>query len=261
MNMMETPYYIQKIKLYLEEKQKINSAYSLRALARDFNLDSSSLSQVLRGRRILPLNVANTIADRMKLSDKERTLFFESLNRLRFSIDDIEIKKLDDRFMLDGSYYKVIAEWEHYAVLSLLELDGFTADESSIAERLNIKTDRAKQVLDNLESSLLIRRAGNRIIKVHDDVRTTEDVPSQALDDSHLETLELGKEKLKIRKALRDFSSSTFSIDMAKLPQAKTIIREFRQKMTALLKDGNKTEVYQLAIQFYPLTNTDDSKV
>ena len=44
------------------------------------------------------------------------------------------------------------------------------------------------------------------------------------------------------------------AIDLSKLPEAKTIIREFRRKMATLLRDGKKTDVYQLGIQFYPLT-------
>jgi hypothetical protein len=70
----------------------------------------------------------------------------------------------------------------------------------------------------------------------------------------HLETLDQGKEKLELDVELRDFSSIMLAIDPEKLPEAKTIIREFRQKMASLLKHGHRSEVYQLAIQFYPLT-------
>lgn len=258
---METVHYIQKIKDYLDQKQKSNPSYSLRALARDFNLNSSSLSQVLRGKRTLPLKIAEFMCQRMKLDDKEKTLFMESVHRFRLTIDDIDVGILDERFMLDDSYYKVIAEWEHYAVLSLLDLEGFDSSTRSVAKRLNISEERAEEVIQNLETSELVKKSSTgKLLKVHKDVRTTEDVPSRALDESHLETLELGKEKLKLKKSLRDFSSSTISIDMNKLPEAKTIIREFRQKMAALLKEGAKTEVYQLAIQFYPLTHIEDSQ-
>lgn len=255
---MET-HYILKIKDYLAQIQEANPSYSLRALARDFNLHSSSLSQVLKGKRPLPLKVAQEIAQIMKLTNKERTLFLESVHRLRLSIDDIEISKLDERFMLDDSYYKVIAEWEHYAVLSLFDLVDFQPEAAIVAVRLNIEVTRAQEVLNNLETSQLIKRdSSGRILKVHEGIRTTEDTPSKALDESHLETLELGKKKLELSKPLRDFSSTTLSIDMNKMSEAKTIIREFRQKMAALLKDGTKTEVYQLAVQFYPLTDVKE---
>jgi uncharacterized protein (TIGR02147 family) len=253
--MEQTLYYIEKIKEYLVEKQKVNSSYSLRAFSRDINLHSSTLSQVLKGKRPLPLKVGQLIAEKMKLSDKEKTLFFESINRMRLTIDDIEISRLDRRFMLDDSYFKVIAEWEHYAVLSLFDLTDFVSSISNIALRLNITEVRAVEVMKNLEDSELVTKNANGCFKkVHEDIRTTEDITSRALDESHLETIEIGKKKIELAKSLRDFSSSTFALDMEKIPEAKTIIREFRQKMTALLKDGNKTEVFQLAIQFYPIS-------
>jgi uncharacterized protein (TIGR02147 family) len=256
-NFMETtPYYIEKIKDYLSEKQRLNSLYSLRAFSRDINLHSSTLSQVLKGKRPLPIKIGQLIADKMKLDNKDRTLFLESINRTRLSIDDIEIDKLDKRFMLDDSYFKVIAEWEHYAVLSLFDLKDFTPSTSNVATRLNLTEMRAAEVMTNLETSeLVIKNKNGQYKKVHEDIRTTEDISSRALDESHLETIEIGKKKIELPKNLRDFSSSTIAVDMEKLPEAKTIIREFRQKMTALLKDGNKTEVFQLAIQFYPLTH------
>lgn len=261
MNMEPTTYYIEKIKDYLSTKQKQNSAYSMRALARDFNIHSSSLSQVLKGKRPLPLKVGQFIADKMELDHKERTLFLESINRMRLSIDDIEISRLDERFMLDDSYYKVIAEWEHYAVLSLFDVEGFTPYATEVSKRLAISKERALEVMKTLENSGLLRSNENgQYEKVHEDVRTTEDTDSKALDESHYETLEMGKSKLDINKSLRDFSSSTFAIDMKKIPEAKTIIREFRQKMTALLKDGDKTQIYQLAIQFYPLSDIDEKQ-
>ena len=36
----------------------------------------------------------------------------------------------------------------------------------------------------------------------------------------------------------------------------KVIIREFRQKLLALASEGSRNQVYQIAIQLYPLTNT-----
>ena len=86
-------------------------------------------------------------------------------------------------------------------------------------------------------------------------MRTTEDVASEALKASHHDTLELAHKKLnEVPVELRDFSSMTVAVDQKKIPEVKAVIREFRQKMGELLKAGNKSDVYQLAIQFFPLT-------
>ena len=58
----------------------------------------------------------------------------------------------------------------------------------------------------------------------------------------------------------RDFSSIMVALDPEKLPEVKTIIREFRQKLATLVKDGHRSEVYQLAIQLYPITKSNNQR-
>lgn len=253
----EQDYHLHKIKECLSIKQKQNPHYSLRAYARDLGVHPATLSQVINGNRPLPVKNATAIADRLSLGPKERTLFLESLYQSKTSLDKITIDKTVDRFILDESHHKVLAEWEHYAVLTLFDVDGFNPSVEEISERLNIKATRTEVVLSNLFTAGLLKRDENDgITKSHASVRTTEDITSVALKESHKEALEMGKQKLdEIDIMLRDFSSTTVAVDLEKLAEAKTIIREFRQKMASLLRDGNRTDVYQLAIQFYPLTN------
>lgn len=255
---METrkAYYINKLKEGLVLRQQSNPRYSLRAFARDLSVDSSTLSQILNGKRPIPAKIAKDVARKLELDAKETTLFVESINRSQTSIDSIKIAPLDKRFMLDDSYFKVIAEWEHYAVLDLYDLEDFRPTTEYIERKLNLTESRTLQVLSNLEVCGLLVKTKSGYKKAHPDIRTTEDSRGEALNQAHLEELELAKIKLKeIEKEFRDFSSSTYAIDPEKMDEAKTIIREFRQKMGALLKSGEKKEVYMLAIQFYPLTD------
>ena len=255
--METTTFYINKIKEDLSHKQRLNPHYSLRAYARDLGIHSSTLSQILKGKRPLPLKNSVEIVKKLGLGPKERTLFLESLYKTKTNLDDIKIDNNDDdRFMLDESYFKAIAEWEHYAIISLFDIECFEPSVNEISRRLGITENRTDVVLNNLLMCGLIKHDGEgKLIKAHPKLRTTEDVTSTALKLSHLETLEMGKNKLEeIEVELRDFSSMTIAMDIEKLPEVKTIIREFRQKVTALLRDGKKTDVFQLAIQLYPLT-------
>ena len=256
-------FYVLKIKEDLSRKQKVNPQYSLRAYARHLGLHSATLSMVLKGQRSLPAKNITQVAQKLALAPKDQSLFFESFYKIKAKLDDIKIDLAnDDRFMLDESYYKVIAEWEHYGLLTLFDLIEFDPSTKEISERLDITLNRSEVVLNNLVSAGLVKIGENgKLAATHSQVRTTSDIQSNALKQSHLENLELAKQKLEeIEVALRDFSSTTVAIDLEKLPEAKTIIREFRQKMTALLRDGEKTEVYQLAIQFYPLTKLKPAK-
>lgn len=260
---METKrHYISILKEHLSLRQKANPHYSLRAFSRDLDIHSSTLSQVLAGKRGLPIKRAIDVAEKLDIGPKEKTLFMESFYRSKTNIDEIRIDDIEERFMLDESYFKVIAEWEHYAVLELFNLKFYDLSPSGISNKMGITENRAEVVIQNLLNCSLIKLDDlGEYSPTHSSVRTTEDVTSVALKKSHKETLEIGIQKLdEIEIEMRDFSSTTVAIDLKKLSEAKTIIREFRQKMSVLLRDGEKTDVYQLAIQFYPLTNLKHSE-
>ena len=257
--METTAYYINKIKEDFSRKQRQNPHYSLRAYARDIGVHSATLCQVLKGKRALPLKNSTEVANKLGLGPKERTIFLESLHKTKTSLDAIKVDPHDERFMLDESYFKVLAEWEHYAVLTLFDIDNFNPTITEISSRLGLQPNRTEVVLNNLfASGILKQEEDGKIVKASNAVyRTTEDVTSTALRLSHLETLEMGKNKLEeVAVELRDFSSMTIAMDLERLPEVKTVIREFRQKVAALLRDGKKTDVCQMSIQFYPITKS-----
>jgi uncharacterized protein (TIGR02147 family) len=254
---METPYYLKKLREQFSRRQRGNHSYSLRAFARDLKIHPSTLSLVMLGKRPLPLKDAAKVLNGLGLNAKERTLFNESLGKKHLSLDKIQISATDDRAFLDEeTYFQVIAEWEHYAVLTLFDCDDFEPTPANISKALKVSVVRAEVVLENLLRYGLVKKSEHGILsKAFPRVRTTEDIASEALKASHQDTLVLSQQKLKeVPVELRDFSSLTVAIDLEKLTEAKTIIREFRQKMGELLKTGHKTDVYQLAVQFFPLT-------
>ena len=246
------------MKEILSLKQRENPHYSLRAFARDLELHPGTLAKVISGERGLPLKDAPIVMNKLKLTPKERALFMESLKKRKTNIDDIKLDPLDTRFVVDESNYKVISEWEHFIVTDLFDVPSFERTVEDVAYRLNIPMTRAEVVVDNLlVSGLLVLDEEGKLVSVHGNIKTTEDIKSQALRESHMETLKMGMKKLEeIEVELRDFSSMAAAVDLDQIMEAKIIIREFRQKMTKLLGNGkNKTEVFQLSIQFYPVTN------
>ena len=255
---VDTTYYNLKMKEILSLKQRDNPHYSLRAFARDLERHPGTLAKIISGERGLPVKNAELVMNKLKLTPRERALFLESLLRKKSKIDEIKIDPNDTRYLVDESNYKVISEWEHFVVTDLFDIPDFERTAEDISFRLNIPITRAEVVVENLLlSGLLIKDEEGKLEAVHVSIKTTEDIKSQALKASHTETLNMGLKKLEeIAVELRDFSSMAAAIDLDQIMEAKLIIREFRQKMAILLKDGkNKTDVYQLAIQFYPVPN------
>lgn len=87
---------------------------------------------------------------------------------------------------------------------------------------------------------------------------TSEDVLSLSLRKSHLESFEIAARKQdEISLEYRDFSAEVFCVDLEHLPQAKALIREFREKIAVMMRKGKPREVYQLSVQLFPLTVLD----
>ena len=261
--MRETPFHLQVIRETLSKKQRLNESYSLRAFSRDIGMDSSTLSQVLNGKRSFPFKNCEVVSKALRLTPIEKMKFVESVMKKRVLLDSIALHKKEDGYLLDESHYRIISEWEHYAALTLLDLNEFKMNVLSVSDRLGITKLRAETVIQNLLNAKLIHTLENgNFNKSQQSVRTTEDIASQALKESHIETLELGKQKLESASVdERDYSSINFAFDPSQMTELKLIIREFRKKVSNLTEAGkNKSEIYQLGIQVYPLTKSKKEK-
>lgn len=249
-------HYIDTLEQELGKRQKNNPHYSLRSFARDLGLHPATLSMVLNRKRQLPKKDLAQTLKALSLSPLQESLFKESYYKNKTKLDDIQIDpEFLKRTLLDESYYRIIAHWEYYAIITLLEIPKKSQTPEMIASELGINLKRVQLILKELEKANLIAQSEDGFVLSSGKLRTTEDISSRALKESHKETLDMAKQKIEeVEVELRDYSSMTIAINPQKLPEAKTIIREFRQKIGSLLRDGDKQEVYQLAIQLFPLT-------
>ena len=245
--------------ILMEEYEKCKSTnprYSIRAFARKIDIHPATLSSIFKGKRKLPKKRALPILERLKLPDGRRNRFLRSLKME----DDPRLENLTplrstQRELSPQLHYKIIVEWEYYAVLHLLEIaQAWTVD--LVARRLNLPILRAQEILRGLEAAELVQRTQDTYrVKPHGGLTTSEDILCQALQKAHENELALASQKLSLVPVTqRDFSSRTFAIDSRKLPEAKKLIRRFSQEMGDLLRDGPKDQVYLLAVQLFPLT-------
>jgi len=244
------------LKEELADRQRKNPAYSLRAFAQTLNLDPGTLSNVLAGKRLLPKHKVKSVVARLGLPPTKASVLLGS-NR-KESLAQLSRMKLQQKapLVLSESHHKVLAEWEHFAVLSLLETHDFQSSPVWLAKRLAISQLRAEQIVKRLEKvKLVVRDPKGSLQKNFERLRTPEDLVSAALQASHKDTLELAATKLEeVSPDARDFSSVTMAIDPERIPEAKVLIREFRKKLAALMEDGERSAVYRLSIQLFPLT-------
>jgi transcriptional regulator with XRE-family HTH domain len=75
----KTVYYIEALSFAFEQKKLKNQQFSLRAFARDLDINSGTLSRILKGERIPSMTLGRQLALSLKLSERECDLFLNSL--------------------------------------------------------------------------------------------------------------------------------------------------------------------------------------
>ncbi|MCK5073374.1 MAG: TIGR02147 family protein [Bacteriovoracaceae bacterium] len=251
-------YHLFKLKEEFSKRERKNPSYSLRAFANFLGIDSGNLSAIFRKKRNFPRNRAAAIADKLNLTKDERGLFLLSIDRNKFKIDGIKVIPQMKRFLKEKSHFDIIAEWEYFTLLTLMNCSSFKSDIGWIANRLEISHERVEVLLYNLLDIGFIKQEDNQYIRITPDLETSEDVISSALQESHAENLEMSRRKLsEIDVSLRDFSSMTIKVNPKRIPEAKSIIREFQDKLESLMETDDAEEVYIFNSQLFPLTKVE----
>jgi uncharacterized protein (TIGR02147 family) len=237
----------------LTRRCKKNARYSLRAFAELLKMDASSVSQILSGKRKPSSKLVDKICSRLGANPLQKDFYIKQASKKKSLIKaealNFEIISLDA--------FAVISEWYHYAILVLVDTEGFKSDPAAIARSLGITVPEAQIALERLV------RLG--LLKVHNGVHkrvsgfVTNFEPgmtSQALKSLQKQVISMALEAVdNVPQEDKDITSITMAIDPTKLPEARKRIARFRRELCAFLEDGKRTRVYHLGLQLYPVSN------
>jgi uncharacterized protein (TIGR02147 family) len=234
------------------ERCKKNPRYSLRAFAKTLDLDASSLSQILSGKRKLSKKGIQNICDKLSTSPKELQMFglIEKKN------DETD----EDYLQLSIDTFSVISDWYHYAILELTYVSGFKADPKWISKKLSITVEESKSAVERLKRLGLLLEENRSLIKSSKRLTNNGTINTSG---AHKEL-----QKQVISKALlavdevpqdeKDITSMTMAIDTKNLDKARLLIQKFRRDLCELLEDGDQEQVYNLGIQLYPISTVQE---
>ncbi len=221
-----------------KRRKGANPSYSLRSFSRATKIQPGRLSELLAGKRRLTPKMAKRIA---------------------VELGSIPMAQ-GQWTALEEETFSAISDWQHFAILSLLETKDFRENERWIARRLGISVLEARDSLERLIRLGIVERRENKLLPARGGFTTSQYISSAALRRSHRQSLEQAIEALEgVRVEDRDISSVTMAIDTRKLPQAKRIIRDFRRSLMRLLEAGESDEVYNLNIQLIPVSKKGQS--
>jgi uncharacterized protein (TIGR02147 family) len=239
----------------LLDLQSKNPQYSLRAFSKKVDIHVGALSGIMGGKRKISREMAERIVRQLMIDPQKRTELLELFPK-KAEKKNGEESDLPRYMEIEASQFKMISEWEHYAILSLFNCSDFKDDTKWMAQRIGITEQRAEEVIKRLFTLQFIKRnAEDKLVRVHSQVRSSDDTINLSLRKSHEVTLDLAKESLhRDGVSERDFTYVTMAIDPKKISVAKEMIRRFQDELSAELEMGERTEVYRFSTQLFPFT-------
>lgn len=254
-----------------ERRVQKNSHYSKRAFARDLGLSAAFLSQVLTAKKNLSPDKASEIATNIQYSPKQRQ-FFLNLVRLEHAKSDEykaairrelgkKSKKRVSYKNLKHETFQMVANWYYHALLTLAEVEGFQYDIKWMAQKLGLSSEKVTAAIKVLKTLNLIEET-NGTITTRFEMLQVDSIPSRAIREHHRQFLERAGQALASHAASDlDITGSTIAINRAKLPEARKLIKEFRENLTEfLVEPGSNTAVYRLSVQLFRLDRETPSE-
>ncbi len=254
----------------LEARMSKNSHYSLRAFARDLQIDASHLSAILKGKRGLDPSRTAELAHALKLNLSETEVLKLTLER-DYSRNSGTRKAASERLKqisLEGEshpaseitslsldQYQQVCEWYSTAILEYLRQPKAKQSTAILARVFSITPHQVSESLTRMERLGLIMKKGARYQVVVGRVASTNGVPSEALRNFHTQMLEKAKQAIHFQSLeQRHLRSTTLLIRQESLPEVKDYLTLVWQELTRRFVDNEKGDaVYNVGFQIFEL--------
>lgn len=247
----------------LTRRARTNSRYSLRAFAAQLELHPSALSRILAGKQRLSKTAAMKVAEKMAMEKEMGRLFLQSVveehrkneaERLGEAVEAPALRPCP--VLIDEELFSKISNIKSLAILELVFTKDFSSQPEWIAERLGISPEEAAQtVADLLAAGMLEEREGNLVNKRCYTSAIDSEKTSAARKSLQKEVLALAASSVEqIPFEKRGHFSMTLTADPAKMAEANRMTVEFMESLSDFLGSGDRTEVYELSVQLFPLT-------
>lgn len=219
---------------------RTNPRYSVRSFAVHAKVDSSTMSQILAGKR--------------KLSKKKIAAIAKQLDLRLAPQGPASIQ------MIDLDHFTVISDWYHLAILDLTFLKGFRGDAAWVARKLSISTVEAQHAIDRLLRLGMLKKEGKTLVKGQPFYSNySEGMTSASLKEYQRQVITKALQAIDAcPQERKDITSMTIAANSRKIAAAKEKIKKFRRELCDFMEEGERDTVFHLAVQLYPVTNLEN---
>jgi uncharacterized protein (TIGR02147 family) len=243
----------------LRAAMRRNPRFSLRSFAKQLGINHSTLSQVLRSRRRLSGRDLEAVAKHMGLSEETIRVYVRN-----FQKKSIPLPESLRCYHFDLDTFQFLSVWYHYAILELIEVEGFKTDSRWIANTLGIAVEDVNIALQRLLRLGLLEMSGRDhwIDKSGDAEFHSTALNEAACNQMNQEIHELAIDAIKrIPSQHRVHRLAVVAVGSGKLPQLKMMADDFMNQLRSLVSESDaKDDVYQVEISFFPVTTLKKTK-
>ncbi len=260
------------LKDFFDQKKKENSNYSHRVFIRKAQMSSPShLKMVIDGKRNLTGKTVKKYISAIGLKKKEATFFSLLVNYNQEQCHEEKIalfqqimqekrkKGLSD---IEEAQYDFLSKWHYVAIYCLLDLKEFKNDPLWISNKIKkkVSSQNIEKAISELKRLGLIKiNSEGKLVQSNGPLDTSDEVQNLAFKTYHKNMSELAIHSLENEDSKnREFNGVTIPIDTKNMAKIKEMIRSFRKELNEVASNMEEpNEVYQMNIQFFPLTEVD----
>lgn len=243
---------------FFNKRRAKNSQYSVRAFARDIGISSGRASEFLRGVSIPGPLLSQRIVTALRLTENQK----QQLNLLIASHLSVrKSRKNSEAYQLADKEFTLLPDWQHFAVLNLLNTAKAQPSVPWLADRLGLAEGAVEDSLEKLNLAGLVSEKDGFYKATHQHLSSTNTVPSEALRNYHRQMIQRALWSIdNVPMELRNVTSIMMTANPSNLYKLKVLTNEFKQRAAELFGEGETTDVYNLCIQIFPATVVDSAK-
>lgn len=252
------------LKIHFKRKQEQNSAYSLRALARDLGVSPSFVSSLFQGKKKISKKIffkltaslemdEYAVASLQQALNKEASPFASTLG-IATESSTVKFKPIGKKRAMT-----LLHKWYYIAVLDLITCKNAKSEISWISRKLGLLSSEVEEALEVLSKLELIKKHNEKWVKVVTKLRIPTVHSQSEIRDFHRQMIEKALMELKFKHQQADFdrrliNGITLAINPQKIKKARQRINEALHEIAEELMDDDSTELYQINLQLFPLS-------
>jgi uncharacterized protein (TIGR02147 family) len=251
----------------LKRKQTFNSGYSVRALARDWDVSAAFASNVLNGKKLPPRDRLEKLCQVLELDVLEREALVRAVTLDKFTskvLSSSEQTTKTRRQTTNAPSSSLLASWMNLAVLEALTLEEPYNSLPQMKKRLALTEADLQKTLKTLAAAGVAQETEPGVWRKRDDhLYVATGRSRKEIRAFHESMILRARDELVKKTSQEDFdrrliTGSTLALNSAQMEKLKAKIIHFLDELSQEAGEGPSDEIYQCSLQLFPLTRPPD---